>query len=220
MSGPVLSASWVYIPFNPHNDPSKAAVLLCLYEKTEVKLNKWLQQLGLVIKWKRWNSNSDSRTRDFNYYIILMLRLTTRKHSSPSARHSLGSKWRCTPMLGSVICITEDAFIFGQQKNPTQNGLSCISSQRRNPEAGRIQVGWVRVSVALVRTQWTLMSTAFGFTTGWDPCSLYGCCTSSQGYTLPCFHPVGKRGWLPVIFKMEKIFFPKHPVNISLLKMA
>ena len=116
--------------------------------------------------------------------------------------------------------ITEDAFIFGQQKNPTQNGLSCISSQRRSPEAGRLQAGWVRVSVALVRTQWTLMSTAFGFTTGWDPCSLYGCCTSSQGYTLPCFHPAGKRGWLPVIFKMEKIFFPKHPVNISLLKMA
>ena len=157
MSGPVLSASWVYTPFNPHNDPSKAVVLLCLYEKTEVKLNKWLKQLGLIIKRKRWNSNSDSRTREFNYYIILMLRLTTRKHSSPSARHSLGSKWQCTPMLGSVISITEDAFIFEQQKNPTQNGLSCISSQRRSPEAGRLQVGWVRVSVALVRTQCRLL---------------------------------------------------------------
>ena len=156
MSGPVLSASWVYTPFNPHNDPSKAVVLLCLYEKTEVKLNKWLEQLGLIIKRKRWNSNSDSRTREFNYYIILMLRLT-RKHSSPSARHSLGSKWQCTPMLGSVISITEDAFIFEQQKNPTQNGLSCISSQRRSPEAGRLQVGWVRVSVALVRTQCRLL---------------------------------------------------------------
>lgn len=44
-------------------------------KKTEVKLNKWLKKLGLVIKWKRWNSNSDSRTRDFNYYIILTLRL-------------------------------------------------------------------------------------------------------------------------------------------------
>lgn len=209
-----------YIPFNPHNNPSKAAVLLCLYEKEEVKLNKWLKQLGLVIKWKRWNSNSASRTRDFNYYIILTLRLTTRKHSSPSARHNLGYKWRCTSMLVSVICITQNAFIFGQQKNPTQNGLSCISLKEES--WGREVSSWVGKSFSGLDEDpvYALMSTVFGFPTGWGPSSLYGCCTSNQGYMLPCFHPVGKRGGLPVIFKTEKVISPKHPVNISLLKMA
>lgn len=47
-------------------------------EKTEIKLSKLPRQLDLAIKWKRWNPNSDFRTRDFNYYMILTLRLPTR----------------------------------------------------------------------------------------------------------------------------------------------
>lgn len=67
-------------------------------------------------------------------------------------------------MLGSVISIMKDAYIFGQQKNPTQNGLAVSSSQG---EALRQEASsWVGKSFSGLGEDpvYALMSTVFGFT--------------------------------------------------------
>lgn len=54
------------------------------------------------------------------------------------------------------IGILEDALVCRQQKNPTQDGFSSISWQRRRPEIERLVGRVVRGSVALAMTQFVL----------------------------------------------------------------
>lgn len=71
-------------------------------------------------------------------------------------------------MLGSVISITEDAYIFGQQKIQLKMvGLSCISSKEK--PWGREASSWVGKSFSGLGEDpvYALMSTVFGFTTGY-----------------------------------------------------